>query len=299
MTLVRTLDRMQQDGLIERRPDPATGAPIACICARRRGRSSQRMWKIAEQARSEALATLSPGEREQLVDLLERVHDTLLARAAGGEVWIAKRRSTRNGEAELQPSAVACASALDADDRRRGRWRWSPRFGTTSLTGRYVSTDDSSVQAAQTTISANIAGTGGRARRARQSAGAARRGAVPPRRSPVPHRGRGGTGQARGSAACRSALPRPPIATSWQISVRARDTLAYQQHEFERQQRLLQSGISSRAQFEQTQHALAAGAVAAQFGAAAGRQRAGPAGRQSESAGRSAPGGAGGAGGSR
>jgi membrane fusion protein (multidrug efflux system) len=32
-------------------------------------------------------------------------------------------------------------------------------------------------------------------------------------------------------------------------------TLAYEQHEFERQQHLLESGISSRAQFEQTQHA--------------------------------------------
>jgi membrane fusion protein (multidrug efflux system) len=36
----------------------------------------------------------------------------------------------------------------------------------------------------------------------------------------------------------------------------ARDTVAYQQREFERQQRLVQSGISSRAQFEQAQHAL-------------------------------------------
>jgi membrane fusion protein (multidrug efflux system) len=36
----------------------------------------------------------------------------------------------------------------------------------------------------------------------------------------------------------------------------ARGTVAYQQHEFERQQHLLQSGISSRAQFEQTQHAM-------------------------------------------
>jgi membrane fusion protein, multidrug efflux system len=35
-----------------------------------------------------------------------------------------------------------------------------------------------------------------------------------------------------------------------------KDTVTYQQHEFERQQRLLQSGISSRAQFEQVQHAV-------------------------------------------
>jgi len=56
MTLVRTLDRMQQDGLIERRADPAD-------------RRAHRLYLLA----------LSQGEREQLVELLERVHGTLLA----------------------------------------------------------------------------------------------------------------------------------------------------------------------------------------------------------------------------
>jgi len=37
------------------------------------------IWKIAELTRSEALAALSQGEREQLIDLLERIHTTLLA----------------------------------------------------------------------------------------------------------------------------------------------------------------------------------------------------------------------------
>jgi hypothetical protein len=43
------------------------------------------MWKIADQARGEAMSVLSQPEREQLLDLLARVHEnlqTLDARAA-------------------------------------------------------------------------------------------------------------------------------------------------------------------------------------------------------------------------
>jgi hypothetical protein len=36
------------------------------------------MWKIADQARQDALSALSLAEREQLADLLERVHGVLL-----------------------------------------------------------------------------------------------------------------------------------------------------------------------------------------------------------------------------
>jgi DNA-binding MarR family transcriptional regulator len=39
----------------------------------------ERIWEIAGQTRSAALAALSQDEREQLVELLERVHGTLLA----------------------------------------------------------------------------------------------------------------------------------------------------------------------------------------------------------------------------
>ncbi|HEY6452541.1 MAG TPA: MarR family transcriptional regulator [Steroidobacteraceae bacterium] len=79
MTLVRTLDRMQQDGWIERRADPIDRR-AHCLFVRDPARPViERIWKIAEQTRSEVLAGLNPGEREQLIVLLERVHDTLLA----------------------------------------------------------------------------------------------------------------------------------------------------------------------------------------------------------------------------
>lgn len=78
MTLVRTLDRMQQDRWIERRPDPADRRAHCLFLMERARPIVERIWRFAEQTRSEALAALGQGEREQLVDLLERVHATLL-----------------------------------------------------------------------------------------------------------------------------------------------------------------------------------------------------------------------------
>jgi DNA-binding MarR family transcriptional regulator len=77
MTLVRTLDRMQQDGWIERRPDPADRRAHQLFLREAAKPVLQRIWKIADQARNEALAELSSAEREQLIELLERVHRTL------------------------------------------------------------------------------------------------------------------------------------------------------------------------------------------------------------------------------
>jgi MarR family transcriptional regulator, transcriptional regulator for hemolysin len=79
MTLVRTLDRMQQDGWIERRADPVDRRAHCLYLLEAAKPVVNRMWKIAEQVRNEALSDLSMGEREQLVDLLERIHRTLSA----------------------------------------------------------------------------------------------------------------------------------------------------------------------------------------------------------------------------
>jgi len=77
MTLVRLLDRMQQDQWIERRADPADRR-AHCLYLREGAKPIvNRMWKFADEARQEALAALSGTEREQLIALLERVQQTL------------------------------------------------------------------------------------------------------------------------------------------------------------------------------------------------------------------------------
>jgi MarR family transcriptional regulator for hemolysin len=79
MTLVRTLDRMQQDQWIERRPDPSDRRAHRLYLREAARPILNRMWKIADQCRQQAMAELSPDEREQLIALLERMHATLSA----------------------------------------------------------------------------------------------------------------------------------------------------------------------------------------------------------------------------
>jgi MarR family transcriptional regulator for hemolysin len=85
MTLVRTLDRMEQDGWIERCADPVDRRAY-CLFLRDTAKPIvERIWKIADQTRGEALAALDAREREHLVELLERVHATMLAIEANVE----------------------------------------------------------------------------------------------------------------------------------------------------------------------------------------------------------------------
>jgi DNA-binding MarR family transcriptional regulator len=78
MALVRTLDRMQNDEWIERRPDPTDRRAHRLYLCEAAKPIMNRMWKLADQARQDALSALSLVEREQLLGLLERVHGTLL-----------------------------------------------------------------------------------------------------------------------------------------------------------------------------------------------------------------------------
>lgn len=101
MTLVRTLDRMQQDGWVERRPDPADRRAHRLYLREPAKPIVARMWKLADQARAELLAIFKPQEREQLVELMERLHTHL--RDLTHESEAAEPRLGRT----LEPSARA------------------------------------------------------------------------------------------------------------------------------------------------------------------------------------------------
>src|ERR1700733_5928021 len=167
-------------------------------------------------------------------------------------------------DAEVEEQTAISAEVQAA--RRAPRLRWALMGGGVVLalvaglwyylaSGRYVSTDDSSIQAAQATISANVPG---------------RVVALEVRDNQSVHRGdvlfriddrafRIAVEEAQAKlASSRMEIGAAKATYRHQLSeeVAARDTLAYQQQEFARQQRLLASGISSRAQFEQVQHAM-------------------------------------------
>ena len=155
--------------------------------------------------------------------------------------------------------------AHERQQRRRARLRWSLMIGGVAVallaglayylfTGRYVSTDDSSVQAAQTSISSNIAGRV--VELDVHDNQAVTRGQVLFRIDDRPFRIAVEDAQAKLAASRLQIGAAKATYLQQQASVAAANvTLAYEQHELERQQHLLESGISSRAQFESTQHA--------------------------------------------
>ena len=77
MTLVRQIDRMQEAGWIERRPDPTDRRARRLFLTDKARPVLGRIWDVATETQDQVLASLSPDESEQLIDLLRRVHDSL------------------------------------------------------------------------------------------------------------------------------------------------------------------------------------------------------------------------------
>jgi MarR family transcriptional regulator, transcriptional regulator for hemolysin len=83
MTLVRQIDRMEEAGWIERRPDPADRRARRLYLTGKARPILGRIWSVANETRDESLARLSAGEATTLIDLLHRVHATLSERVPG------------------------------------------------------------------------------------------------------------------------------------------------------------------------------------------------------------------------
>src|SRR5579862_217497 len=155
--------------------------------------------------------------------------------------------------------------ALQAEERRM-RLRWILMGGGLALAllaglwyffaaGPYVSTDDAAVMAAQSSISANVS-----ARVVELDVHdnqQVHKGDVLFKLDPRPFQIAVEDAQAKLASARMQIIAAKANYRREVANVAAsNDTLAYQQRELERQQRLLQTGISSRAQFDQVQHAV-------------------------------------------
>ena len=77
MTLVRILDRMEADGWVQRRSDPADRRARSLIITDKARPILEEILRLAQITRGEVLAGLSDAERTVLVDLLERMHANL------------------------------------------------------------------------------------------------------------------------------------------------------------------------------------------------------------------------------
>src|SRR5438093_13500350 len=80
MTLVRQIDRMEEDGWIERRPDPADRRARRLVLTEKARPILARILDLSNEVRSESFAGLSRAEGRQLIELLRRVHGHLSER---------------------------------------------------------------------------------------------------------------------------------------------------------------------------------------------------------------------------
>src|SRR3954469_40573 len=86
MTLVRQIDRMEEAGWIERRPDPADRRARLLFLTGKARPILGRIRDVADETRGEAPARLAPAEQAELVGLLTRVHAALSERVPAAAV---------------------------------------------------------------------------------------------------------------------------------------------------------------------------------------------------------------------
>ncbi|HXZ01470.1 MAG TPA: MarR family transcriptional regulator [Stellaceae bacterium] len=94
ITLGRLIDRMEEAGWVERRPDRRDRRVRLLYMTEKVAPMMERMHALAEETRAEALAGLDAGEREALMDQLARVRANLSERGPGPGEGAAKKKAS-------------------------------------------------------------------------------------------------------------------------------------------------------------------------------------------------------------
>src|SRR5947209_14574017 len=103
MTLVRQIDRMEEDGWIERQPQPGDRRARRLVLTDKARPILARILDLSNEVRSESFAGLSREEGKQLIELLRRVHGNLSERV----LPLAAEFADLDEAHELAPSAHA------------------------------------------------------------------------------------------------------------------------------------------------------------------------------------------------
>jgi MarR family transcriptional regulator, transcriptional regulator for hemolysin len=74
MTMVRILDRMEAEGVVERRPDPADRRARRLYLTAKAKPILSEIWRLSDEIRAEVFAGVSKSERERFMDVLERLY---------------------------------------------------------------------------------------------------------------------------------------------------------------------------------------------------------------------------------
>jgi MarR family transcriptional regulator, transcriptional regulator for hemolysin len=77
MTMVRILDRMEAEGLLERRPDPADRRARRLYLTAKAKPLLDEIWRLGDLTRSEVFEGIRKPELHAFMDMLERMDDNL------------------------------------------------------------------------------------------------------------------------------------------------------------------------------------------------------------------------------
>ncbi len=112
MTMVRILDRMEADGLLERRADPVDRRARCLYLTRKARPLLDEIWHLSDLTRAEVFTGIAQRDREVFIDVLERIHANVCA-----------LKDQPVDAAELEHAAVGGA---DARPSRRSRAKRQP-----------------------------------------------------------------------------------------------------------------------------------------------------------------------------
>lgn len=104
-TMTRHLDRLEAEGLIERRHDPEDRRGTLIVSTAAGKRTSRRLTDVMKQAQADLLAGLSPAEIETLTRLMQRVRDNVERVADRESVPVVKHRHVHGAEPEEREGA--------------------------------------------------------------------------------------------------------------------------------------------------------------------------------------------------
>lgn len=85
ISLARLVDRMEQAGWVERRPDPSDRRARLLYMTDKAKPVFNKMLAVGQETRAEALAGFSPGDRETLLNLLQQIRHNLSEKGAASE----------------------------------------------------------------------------------------------------------------------------------------------------------------------------------------------------------------------
>lgn len=79
MSMVRIVDRMEADHLLERRADPADRRARRLYLTKKARPLLEEIWRLGDVTRAELFAGISKADREMFLRVLERMHENALA----------------------------------------------------------------------------------------------------------------------------------------------------------------------------------------------------------------------------